>query len=60
MKTMTAREAHDHLRELLDTAIAGHPTILTRNGKPVAVVVPASFLAIGHDIPHDEKQVIPA
>jgi prevent-host-death family protein len=59
MKTMPVVEARAHMRDLLDTAIAGQPVVLTRNGKPVAVVVPASFLAIGHAIPADEKQVEP-
>jgi prevent-host-death family protein len=58
MRTMPATEAHANVRELLDSAIAGNPVVLTRNGKPVAVVVPASFLTIGRDIPADENQAV--
>ena len=56
MRTMTAKEAHTHVSELLDEAIRGNPVVLTRNGKAVAVVVPASFLMIGQDYPADEKE----
>jgi prevent-host-death family protein len=56
MKTIPVTEARTHIRDLIDDAIAGQPAVLTRNGKPVAVVVPASFLMIGRDIPADEKQ----
>jgi antitoxin (DNA-binding transcriptional repressor) of toxin-antitoxin stability system len=48
------------MRDLLDEAVAGKPVVLTRYGKPVAVVVPASFLTIGSDIPVEEDQAIPA
>jgi prevent-host-death family protein len=60
MRTMPATEAADNVRELLDSAIAGQPVVLTRYGKPVAVVVPASFLLIGNDIPADDSQAAPA
>ncbi len=60
MRTMTAKEAHSHVRELLDAAIAGQPVVLTRNGKTVAIVVPAAFLTIGRDLPADDKQTVPA
>lgn len=56
MKTMSATEANNHVRELLDAAIAGQPVALTRNGKTVAVVVPASFFTIGCDYPPAEKE----
>jgi prevent-host-death family protein len=59
MKTMPVVEARAHMRDLLDSAVAGQPVILTRNGKPVAVVVPASFLNIGSAIPADDKQTEP-
>jgi prevent-host-death family protein len=59
MKTIPVSEARAHIRDLLDGAIAGQPAVLTRNGKPVAVVVPASFLAIGVDYPADERQTAP-
>jgi len=47
------------MRDLLDNAVAGTPVVLTRNGKAVAVVVPASFLTIGSDVPADENQALP-
>lgn len=47
MKTMAVVEARARMRDLLDSAIAGQPVVLTRKGKPVAVVMPASVLAIG-------------
>lgn len=56
MRTMSAKEAHHNVRDLLDAAIAGQPTVLTRNGRAVAVVVPASFLTLGQDYPADAKQ----
>ncbi len=59
MQTMPTDYARTHMRDLLDEAIAGNPVILTRYGKPVAVVVPASFLAIGRAIPADENQTAP-
>ena len=48
------------MRDLLDTAMLGTPVVLTRYGKPVAVVVPASFLTIGQDIPATADQAQPA
>jgi prevent-host-death family protein len=59
MKTLPTDYARTHMRDLLDEAVAGNPVVLTRYGKPVAVVVPASFLTIGHDIPTDENQSQP-
>lgn len=59
MKTIPVTEARAHIRDLLDGAIAGQPAVLTRNGKPVAVIVPASFLTIGSDIPADEQETVP-
>jgi prevent-host-death family protein len=59
MKTMPTEQARNHMRDLLDEAIAGNPVVLTRYGKAVAVVVPASFFTIGHDIPADEHQAQP-
>ena len=47
------------MRDMLDSAEQGHPMVLTRNGKPVAVVVPASFLAIGRASPADADQAEP-
>jgi prevent-host-death family protein len=60
MTTIPVSQARAHIRDLLDSAIAGQPTVLTRNGKPVAVVVPASFLTFGVDYPADERQTAPA
>jgi prevent-host-death family protein len=60
MNTMTAKYAHGHVSELLDSAIAGTPVVLTRNGKPVAIVVPASFLMSGRDFPANDRQLVPA
>ena len=57
---MPVTEARAHIRDLLDEAIAGRPSVLTRNGKPVAVLVPASFLTLGQDIPQAETQSQPA
>jgi antitoxin (DNA-binding transcriptional repressor) of toxin-antitoxin stability system len=59
MKTMTAVYAHSHVSELLDSAIAGKPVVLTRNGKPVAIVVPANFLTAGRDYPSSGRQLFP-
>jgi len=47
------------MRDMLDSAVQGHPMVLTRNGKPVAVVVPASFLAIGRALPAAADQAEP-
>ena len=58
-KVMPVAEARAHMRDLLDEAIRGNPVVLTRNGKPVAVVVPASFLMIGKDYPAEEPQPQP-
>jgi prevent-host-death family protein len=40
MQTLDSNEARLHWRELLDRTIAGEGTIITRYGKPTAVVVP--------------------
>jgi prevent-host-death family protein len=58
MKTLPTDYARTHMRDLLDEAVAGNSVVLTRYGKPVAVVVPASFLMIGQDIPADEQQAM--
>lgn len=44
MKTMTAAYVRDNVRELLDSAIADRPVLITRHGKTVAVVLPTAFL----------------
>lgn len=46
METMTATQVNDHVRDLLDTVTAGQSVTITRNGKVVAVVLPASFLQL--------------
>jgi prevent-host-death family protein len=38
--TVTVREARAHLAEHINRAEEGTPTIITRNGAPVAAVVP--------------------
>lgn len=59
MNTVPAEHARTHFRHLLDQAMAGYPAVVTRHGEPVAVIVPASFLNIGTDIPADANQTQP-
>jgi prevent-host-death family protein len=49
MQRKGAEEARNRLPELLDAAEKGHSTIITRRGRPVAVLAPvaASGAAIG-------------
>jgi prevent-host-death family protein len=42
MRVMPLRDARDGLAAVVDQAASGEPTIVTRRGKPVAVIV-------GHD-----------
>jgi antitoxin (DNA-binding transcriptional repressor) of toxin-antitoxin stability system len=51
MLTMTAVQARYGVRKLLDAAIAGQATVITRNGVHVAVVLPASVVTIEADKP---------
>ncbi|MDT0443303.1 type II toxin-antitoxin system Phd/YefM family antitoxin [Streptomyces johnsoniae] len=45
--TATVREARAHLAERINRAEEGIPTVITRNGAPVAAVVPiADFEAL--------------
>ncbi|AEW94463.1 MULTISPECIES: type II toxin-antitoxin system Phd/YefM family antitoxin [Streptomycetaceae] len=45
--TVTVREARAHLADHVDRAEEGTPTVITRNGAPVAAVVPiADFEAL--------------
>ncbi|MFD7922324.1 type II toxin-antitoxin system Phd/YefM family antitoxin [Streptomyces sp. NPDC059740] len=45
--TVTVREARAHLAEHINRAEQGTPTVITRNGTPVAAVVPiADFEAL--------------
>ncbi|MFE8016490.1 type II toxin-antitoxin system Phd/YefM family antitoxin [Streptomyces antibioticus] len=41
-RTVTVREARAHLAEHINRAEQGIPTVITRNGAPVAAVVPIS------------------
>jgi prevent-host-death family protein len=60
MKTIPVSQVRANIRDLLDQALAGHPTVIERNGKAVAVIVPATFFNLGCDIPADEHQTAPA
>lgn len=40
MKTMRLREARARLSAIVATAEQGEPTIITKNGRPAAMVVP--------------------
>ncbi|WP_093661082.1 type II toxin-antitoxin system Phd/YefM family antitoxin [Streptomyces radiopugnans] len=40
--TVTVRDARAHLADHIDRAEQGTPTVITRNGTPVAAVVPIS------------------
>ncbi|MFE4215348.1 type II toxin-antitoxin system Phd/YefM family antitoxin [Streptomyces sp. NPDC056844] len=42
--TVTVREARSHLAEVIDKAEAGRTTVVTRNGKRVAALVPIEVL----------------
>ncbi|MFI0263363.1 type II toxin-antitoxin system Phd/YefM family antitoxin [Streptomyces sp. NPDC017056] len=45
--TVTVREARAHLADHINRAEEGAPTVITRNGEPVAAVVPiADFNAL--------------
>ncbi|MFZ4274374.1 type II toxin-antitoxin system Phd/YefM family antitoxin [Streptomyces arboris] len=45
--TVTVREARAHLADHINAAEAGTPTVITRNGEPVAALVPiADFDAL--------------
>ncbi|WP_405751735.1 type II toxin-antitoxin system Phd/YefM family antitoxin [Streptomyces sp. NBC_01020] len=45
--TVTVREARAHLSDHINRAEGGTPTVITRNGEPVAAVVPiADFDAL--------------
>ncbi|AWL38873.1 MULTISPECIES: type II toxin-antitoxin system Phd/YefM family antitoxin [Streptomyces] len=45
--TVTVREARAHLADHINRAEEGTPTVITRNGQPVAAVVPiADFDAL--------------
>jgi prevent-host-death family protein len=43
IESLGVREARQNLRLMLDRAENGSPTVITRNGDPVALVVPAGF-----------------
>ena len=42
-----AEQARNQLPELLDAAEAGHCTIITRHGRPIAALVPIEALGSG-------------
>ncbi|MFE9457420.1 type II toxin-antitoxin system Phd/YefM family antitoxin [Streptomyces californicus] len=45
--TVTVREARAHLADHINSAESGTPTVITRNGEPVAALVPiADFDAL--------------
>ncbi len=44
MRQKRAEEARNHLPELLAAAERGESTLITKHGRPVAAVVPASAL----------------
>ncbi|NEC06917.1 type II toxin-antitoxin system prevent-host-death family antitoxin [Streptomyces sp. SID7909] len=43
-ETVTVREARMHLAEVIDRAESGETTVVTRNGKRVAALVPIEVL----------------
>lgn len=59
LETMPVTQARAHMSELLDEAIRGNPVVLTRNSRPVAILVPASFLGIGRAFPAYDDQTEP-
>lgn len=38
--TVSVREARAHLAEVIDKAVAGEATVITRNGEPAAALIP--------------------
>jgi prevent-host-death family protein len=57
--TQPVSEARANMSQLIDTAISGVPVVLTRTGRPVAVVVPIGLFQLGQDVPADASQVQP-
>jgi prevent-host-death family protein len=48
MKQLKLRDAKAKLSEVVEDALRGEPTTITRNGRPAAVVVPvAAFRQVG-------------
>jgi len=39
-ESFSVREARTHLAEVIDKAVAGVATVITRNGEPVAALIP--------------------
>jgi prevent-host-death family protein len=54
--TVTVRQARAHLADHIDRAGEGVPTVITRNGAPVAAVVPISDF----EAPEEAADVMPA
>ncbi|NJL31634.1 MAG: type II toxin-antitoxin system Phd/YefM family antitoxin [Phycisphaerales bacterium] len=42
MKSLSVKQVRDQLRQVLDAAESGQTTIITRRGKPVAVISPTA------------------
>ncbi|HEX9903690.1 MAG TPA: type II toxin-antitoxin system Phd/YefM family antitoxin [Propylenella sp.] len=75
MKTVQLREAKARLSALVEAAVSGEPTTITRHGKPAAMLVPLSaarkiypqgkpsfadwLLSIPHEIPFERDQTPP-
>jgi prevent-host-death family protein len=49
MKQLGSEEARRAFRDLLDEAVRGESTEISRNGKPVAVLMPAADLEVIRD-----------
>lgn len=46
-KTLSSDQARTHWRDLLDSAMAGHPIVIERHGKPaVAVIAYEDFIEL--------------
>lgn len=62
MNSMTLAHAKAHLSELLNTVEAGEEVLITRHGRPVAKVIPAS--PAKHSVPLQQlaelRRLLPA
>ena len=52
MKQIGSEDARRKFRDLLDDAQRGERTEISRNGKPIAVVVPADWYSVVIDYVH--------
>ena len=58
MEQMNIEEARGKLGPIVDRArLAGHPTVITRNGKPAAMVIPLSWYEQFKALIKDSKEV---